>query len=139
MKREYPDQPVVAVGVAVRRDGRVLVVQRARQPGEGQWTLPGGVVELGERMELAAAREVYEECGLVVEVRDVLGVVDRIEYDEAGRLRYHYAIVDFLADYADGELHLNQELRNAVWADAAQLDDYPLSPLARAMLLKALA
>ena len=78
IKRQYPDRPIVAVGAAVCRDGRVLIVQRGKEPSKGVWTVPGGAVHLGETMRQAAAREVREECAIQVEVGEVVGILDNI-------------------------------------------------------------
>ena len=138
MKREYPTLPIVAVGVAVCRDGKVLVVQRGREPGLGMWTVPGGVVDLGEKMCQAAAREVHEECGIEIEVGQVVGILDNIVRDEDGAIRFHYAIVDFAARHTSGELQLNDELLDAAWITPDQFDKYGVAQRARPVLLKAL-
>ena len=138
MKREYPDQPVVAVGAAVCRDGKVLVVRRGREPSRGIWTVPGGVVDLGERMSAAAAREVREECGLYIDVGRAIGTLDNIVRDRDETIRYHYAIIDFAARYVSGELQISDELMDAAWITPDQFDEYDLSPKARAVLLEAL-
>ncbi len=138
MKREYPDRPILAVGAAVCREGTVLVVQRAREPSLGVWTLPGGAVNLSERMRDAAAREVREECGIEIEVGAVAGVLDNIVRDERGRVRFHYAIVDFAARYVSGELDPNDELSGAAWITPEQFEEYGVRPQARIVLLEAL-
>ncbi len=138
MRREYPDQPVIAVGAAVCRDGKVLVVQRGREPSRGIWTVPGGVVDLGERMCEAAAREVREECGIHIDVGRVIGILDNIVRDRDDTIRYHYAIVDFGARYVSGELQISDELMDAAWITPDQFDEYDLSQKARAVLLEAL-
>lgn len=138
MKREYPDGPIVAVGAAVCHAGQVLVIRRGREPNSGIWTLPGGVVDLGESMREAAAREVREECGIEIEVGQVVGVLDNIVHDVDGAIRFHYAIVDFAARYVSGELQLNDELMDAAWITPAQFDEYRLSNAARAVFLEAL-
>jgi ADP-ribose pyrophosphatase YjhB (NUDIX family) len=97
VSREYPDQPRVGVGAVVLDGDRVLLVKRGRAPGAGKWSLPGGLVHLGETTREAVVREVAEECGLAISVKDVAGVVDRVVRDEAGRIRYHYVLVDYLA------------------------------------------
>jgi ADP-ribose pyrophosphatase YjhB (NUDIX family) len=94
--------PRVGVGAVVLHEGRVLLVRRGRPPGVGRWSLPGGLVDLGESTEAAACREVEEECGITVRLAGIAGVVDRIIRDEAGRVRYHYVLVDYLA-YADSD------------------------------------
>ena len=138
MRREYPEQPIVAVGVAVCRHDQVLVVQRGREPSLGMWTIPGGVVDLGERMRDAAAREVREECGIEVEVGQVLGILDNIVRDEDGAIRFHYAIVDFCAEYVSGELRLNDELLGGAWITPDRFDEHNVAPRARTILLEAL-
>ena len=138
MKREYPSLPIVAVGAAVCRDGKVLVVQRGREPARGRWTVPGGVVDLGEEMCQAAAREVREECGIEIEVGQAVGILDNIVRDEDGAIRFHYAIVDFAARYTSGELRLNDELMDAAWITPDQFDEYGVAQRARPVLLRAL-
>ena len=139
MKREYPDRPIVAVGAAVQREDTVLIVQRGRPPSQGVWTIPGGAVHLAESMRQAAAREVREECGIEIEVGDVVGVLDNVVRDDRGRVRYHYAIVDFCARYVGGDLSLNDELLDAAWVTPDQFDEYNVPGKARAILLGALA
>ncbi len=138
MSRAYPERPIVAVGAAVVRGECVLVVRRGREPSLGRWTLPGGAVDLGERMRDAAAREVREECGIEVEIGEVVTVLDNIVRDEDGAVRYHYAIVDFAARYLVGELSPNEELTGAAWITPAQFDEYGVPPQARAALRQAL-
>ena len=97
MSREYPDHPRVGVGAIVLHESRVLLVKRGQAPALGKWSLPGGLVDLGETTREAVAREVAEECGVRITVGDVAGVVERVVRDEAGRIRYHYVLVDYLA------------------------------------------
>jgi len=95
--REYPDAPRVGVGAIVLDGDRVLLVKRGGQPSAGKWSLPGGLVELGETSLEAVRREVAEECGLDVRIVDVAGVLDRVIRDGDGRVRYHWVLVDYLA------------------------------------------
>ena len=97
MKREYPEAPRVGVGAVVFHEGRVLLVRRGGQPSSGKWSLPGGLVELGETTAEAARREIAEECGCAIRLAGIAGVVDRIGRDAEGRVRYHYVLVDYLA------------------------------------------
>ncbi len=97
MSREYPEHPRVGVGAVVLHENRVLLVKRGNAPGAGKWSLPGGLVHLGETTGEAVVREVAEECGLTITVAGVTGVVDRVVRDDAGRIRYHYVLVDYLA------------------------------------------
>ena len=116
MRREYPEAPVVAVAAAVLdEEGRILLIRRASEPGRGRWSLPGGVVGLGERLREAVVREVLEETGLLVEVLEPIDVVETIIRDEEGRVRFHYVIVDFLARPLSGELRASSDALEARW------------------------
>ncbi len=131
MKREYPEIPIVGVGAIVRDAGRVLLVRRNKEPARGLWTFPGGAVELGEPVELAVRREVLEETGLEIEVEQVFVVVDRIDRDAAGRVRYHYIIVDYLARPLGGSLLAGDDADGAMWASLADLDRLEMTEPAR--------
>ena len=125
--REYPKHPVVAVGAVVLKGPTVLLVQRGREPNRHRWSLPGGVVRLGERFQDALIREVREECGIEVEVRDLLEVVDRVHHDQGGRVRYHYVIIDFLAAWKSGRLKAGSDVLAARWVPLEGLAEYPLT------------
>src|SRR5207249_7666979 len=115
MSREYPDYPRVGVGAVVLRGDRVLLVRRGGQPSSGKWSLPGGMVELGETTVDAIRREVAEECGCDVRVVDVAGVITRVVRDGDGRVRYHWVLVDYLA-YADSDrIDRKSACRERVW------------------------
>jgi ADP-ribose pyrophosphatase YjhB (NUDIX family) len=131
MKREYPEVPIVGVGAIVRDGERVLLVRRNKQPARGLWTFPGGAVELGEPVEVAVRREVREETGLEIEVERVALVIDRIERDEEGLVRYHYVIVDYLARPAGGSLAAGDDADGALWATLADLDRLEMTEPAR--------
>lgn len=98
MPREYPEYPIVGVGAVVLIDGRVLLVRRAYPPGKGKWSIPGGLPEVGERLRDAVLRELYEEAGVKGRVLGLIDVEEYIEYDEGGRVRYHYVLLDFLVE-----------------------------------------
>jgi 8-oxo-dGTP diphosphatase len=97
LSREYPDYPRVGVGAVILHEDKVLLVRRGKSPSYGKWSLPGGLVELGETTTEAIAREILEECGIKIRVVDVAGVITRVVKDDADRVRYHYVLVDYLA------------------------------------------
>ena len=115
MSREYPAQPITGVGVVVWHGDRVLLVQRAKPPRQGQWSLPGGGQQLGEALTDAARREVREEAGLEIELGEVIATLDLIERDADGRVRYHYVLIDFVAEAASAELHPGDDAAAARW------------------------
>jgi ADP-ribose pyrophosphatase len=126
--REYPSAPQVAVGAIVSRDGRVLLVRRARPPSEGQWAIPGGRVELGETLQEAAEREVKEETGLSIRAKQPVYTFDVVLRDEAGRVRFHYVIVDLQGEYVSGDLVPGDDALEARWVAAEELDELPVNP-----------
>ena len=113
--RIYPTRPYLAVSAAIVRDGRVLIVRRARPPSHGLYTLPGGGVELGETLEQAVIREVREETALTVEPVELVGFRQAIARDDAGRIERHFVILPFAARWIAGEVSLNAELAEARW------------------------
>lgn len=137
MKREYPDRPIVGVGAVIVDHGRVLLVRRARAPLLGRWSLPGGVVELGETLREAAEREALEETGSVVRAGKVLEVLDRIIPGEDGRLQYHYVLVDFLCEWLEGGVRAGGDVSEVTWAEEDELTKFELEELAIAVIRKA--
>jgi len=137
MGREYPEAPVVAVGVVVRRGDEVLLVRRGREPYRGQWNIPGGVVELGETLGEAARREVEEECGIRVRAGGVVGVAEVIERGEEGRVRFHYVIVDLVAVYAGGSLRAASDVLEARWVHRDELFRFSLPERVRKVIERA--
>ena len=122
MSREYPERPVVGVGIVVWHGDRVLLVQRGRPPRQGQWSLPGGGQQLGETVAEAAQRELHEETGLMVELGEVVATVDLIDRDDSGRVRYHYTLIDFTAEARDAALRPGDDAADAGWFELEQLE-----------------
>ena len=136
MKREYPEHPIVGVGGVVVHRRRVLLIRRGREPLKGQWSIPGGMLELGEKLPAAAQRELKEETGLDVEPLEVLGVFDRI-VRKGSRVRYHYVIVDYACRLKGGRLAPASDVLEARWVRRVDLQKYHLSEQATAAVLKA--
>jgi ADP-ribose pyrophosphatase YjhB (NUDIX family) len=129
MQREFPAAPLVGVGAVVFEAGRVLLVRRGREPLKGHWSLPGGLVELGEELLDAVIREVREETGLVVEPIELIEVVNRIHREEK-RVRYHYVIADYLCRVTDGVLRASSDADAVRWVDRSEWDALGLDPVA---------
>jgi ADP-ribose pyrophosphatase YjhB (NUDIX family) len=138
MKREYPDRPIVGVGAVIvdAQPGRVLV-KRGAPPLLGEWSLPGGVVEVGETLRAAAEREAHEETGLVVEAGAVLEVLDRIIPGEQGRAQYHYVLIDFLCRVTGGQLRAGGDAADVAWSTEAELANFKLEKPAMEVIRKA--
>jgi 8-oxo-dGTP diphosphatase len=135
--RIYPARPLLAVSVACFRDGKVLLASRTRPPAKGALTLPGGLVEPGERLTEAALRELQEEVGAEAEVIGFNGHAERIDRDADGRIKHHYVIASFVARWTAGEPQPGPEAGEIVWADPNALDGLPLTGGLRALLRRA--
>jgi 8-oxo-dGTP diphosphatase len=136
MGAEYPETPVVAAGAIVVHDGRVLLVQRGQPPSEGLWAIPGGRVELGETLQEAAEREIKEETGLTIRAGHPIHTFDVILRDEVGRVRFHYIIVDLVADYVSGALHAGDDAREARWVTPGELETFSINETTLEVLKK---
>lgn len=139
MKREYPDRPIVGVGAVIIDAGRVLLIKRGAPPLLGEWSLPGGVVEIGETLRDAAEREAREETGLIVRAGEVLEVLDRIIPGEHGRAQYHYVLIDFLCCVGGGELRAGGDAADVAWAREDELDNFKLEKPAAEVILRGFA
>ena len=122
MQREFPPAPLVGVGAVVVDRGRVLLVRRGREPLKGQWSIPGGLLELGESLTAGVVREVQEETGLIVEPLELVELLDRIHREES-RVRYHYVIADYLCRVMGGLLQASSDADDVRWAERAEWID----------------
>jgi ADP-ribose pyrophosphatase len=133
-RSEYPNSPQLAVGALVFRENRVLLVKRNQPPGKGLWAIPGGRLELGETLKEAAEREVREETGVIIRAGNPVYTFDLIERDDQERIRFHYVIVDLLADYISGSPHPRSDACEARWIGPRELDKLPVTKTTRAFL-----
>jgi 8-oxo-dGTP diphosphatase len=123
MQREFPDAPLVGVGAVVVDEGRVLLVRRGSEPLKGHWSLPGGLIELGEPLLAAVAREVREETGLTVEPVELIELLDRIHREDE-RVRYHYVIADYLCRVVTGDLQAASDADAVRWVERAEWNSH---------------
>ena len=126
-RREYPETPLVGVGAVIVDAGRVALVKRGRPPLAGNWSIPGGLLEVGETLRACAEREVREETGLAVEIGELLGVFDRVVPDADGYIHYHYVLIDFLCRRISGELCAGDDADEARWFALADLSTLGLA------------
>jgi len=125
--REYPDHPRVGVGAVVLREGRILLVRRGAAPAQGLWAIPGGGLMLGETLQVGAEREILEETGIIIRAGVPLFTCDSIEKDVAGRIRFHYVIIDMTADYISGELKAADDALEARWVSPTEIRELPVT------------
>jgi ADP-ribose pyrophosphatase YjhB (NUDIX family) len=137
MKREYPEQPIVGVGGIIFQGESVLLIRRGREPALGQWSIPGGVVDLGESLEKAVVREILEETGVEAEPLTLVKVLDRIFRDPEGRVAYHYVLVDFLCGYKGGEVLPGSDALEARFIPVGELDALNVIPATRDVIHQA--
>ena len=138
MKRDYPDRPIIGVGAAIVSNGRILLVRRAAEPLKGQWSIPGGALEVGEKLHDGIRREALEETGLQVEPQDILGVFDRIYTDDEGRIQYHYVVADYLCHLVGGEARASSDVSQIKWVREAELSALELTESIEEVVRKAL-
>jgi 8-oxo-dGTP diphosphatase len=126
MNRHYPDRPLVGVGAVIFRGEEVLLVRRGQEPAKGSWSLPGGVVEVGESLEAALQREVWEETGLAIKVLGITAVLERIFRDDVDKVPYHYVLIDFACEYLSGEVTPGSDVTAARFVSLNTLNELPL-------------
>ena len=139
MKRSYPEQPIIGVGAVIVDAGRVLLVRRATEPLKGEWSVPGGMLELGETLHAGVVRETLEETGVAVEPGEVLDVFDSIFTDALGRTEYHYVLIDYLCRHIAGEAVAGSDVSDARWVSADALAAMGLRPTIEQVVRKGLA
>ena len=137
-KRDYPERPIVGVGAVIVDGDRALIVRRATEPLKGQWSIPGGMLELGEKLRDGLAREVREETGLEVEVGEVLDVFDSIFPDADGRTQYHYVLIDYRCTVRSGEATAGSDVSEVRWVKSEELDALGMKAVTVAVIRKAL-
>jgi len=135
--REYPERPIVGVGGVVISDGRALLIKRGHPPLAGQWSIPGGTLEVGETLLEGVRRELAEEAGLEVRVLELIEVFERIFQDEAGKIQYHFVILDYLCEAVSGTAQAGSDVADVAWASEAELEQYLLTPAATRVIRKA--
>ncbi|MEM3622932.1 MAG: NUDIX hydrolase [Candidatus Bathyarchaeia archaeon] len=134
MKRLYPKQPVVGVGAVIIQNGKILLEKRKNEPGKGKWSIPGGLVELGESALQTVVREVREETGLEVEKPELIDVVDNIVRDEDGEIKYHFIIIDYFAKLKGGKLKALSDAEELKWVPLDEVEKYDLTQTFRAFI-----
>lgn len=134
--REYPSRPILGVGAVIIRDEKILLVKRRYEPKANYWSLPGGLVELGEEVRQAVIREVSEECGIEIEPTKIIDVIDFIERDELESVRYHYVLIDFEAVYKSGVLTPASDVIDVRWFSKNELENLELPEITKRFLKK---
>jgi 8-oxo-dGTP diphosphatase len=139
VRREYPEAPIVGVGAVVIDGTKVLLVRRGQEPLKGEWSLPGGALELGETLQQGVVREVLEETGLIVAPGGIIEILDRITQDEtSGRVRYHYVLIDFVCHVTGGALCPATDAEEVQWVERDQLQNgFRLAPVTISVIEKA--
>lgn len=132
MKRLYPNQPTVGVGALIISKGKILLEKRGNEPGRGKWSIPGGLIELGERAEQTVIREVKEETDLEVEKPELIDVVDNVVRDERGEIKYHFVIIDYLVKLKEGIAKAASDAEELKWVALNDVEKHDLTPTFRA-------
>ncbi len=127
VKRLYPDQPVVGVGAVIIREGKIALIKRGNEPARGKWTIPGGLVELAESPEQAVVREAKEETGLDVEKPVLVDVVTNVDYDDEGKVKYHYVIIEYFVHVTTGTAQASSDAVELRWVPFDEVEDYDLT------------
>jgi len=127
LKRLYPDQPVVGIGAVIINDGKIALIKRGNEPSKGKWTIPGGLVELGENLEHAVIRETKEETGLDVNNPSLVDVVSNVDLDEEGKVKYHYVILEYFVYVKNGTAQAASDAAELRWVLLEEVEIYDLT------------
>ena len=127
MTRSYPNQPVVGVGAVIIKEGKIVLIKRGNEPSKGKWSIPGGHVELGENLKEAVIRETKEETCLDVDNPILLDVVENVDWDELGKIKYHYVIVDYLVNVKGGNIEAASDAAELRWVPLGEVEAYNLT------------
>jgi len=138
VKRDYPEHPIIGVGAVIIDSDRVLLVRRDTEPLRGEWSVPGGMLELGEKLRDGVCREAEEETGLTIEPGEVLDVFDSIFTDTLGRTQYHYVLIDYLCRVVAGDARAASDVSDVRWVTAEALPAMELRPTIEQVVRKGL-
>ena len=127
MTRSYPNQPVVGVGAVIIKDGKIVLIKRGNEPSKGKWSIPGGHVELGEKLKEAVIRETKEETCLDADSPILIDVVENVEWDEQHKIKYHYVIVDYLVHVKGGNIEATSDAAEFRWVPFGEVETYNLT------------
>jgi len=136
VSREYPTRPLVGTGALILQDGKLLLIKRGAQPGQGKWSIPGGLVELGENVQDAMVRETKEEVGLDVEAIKLMDVFDSVTLDSHRRIQYHFVVVNFLVRIVGGSLQTASDILESRWVPIEEVERFNLTKSFRAFFEK---
>jgi mutator protein MutT len=137
--RRYPTRPFLGVGALIFEGGRILIVERGKEPLKGYWSLPGGIVEAGEKLEESVRREVLEETGLEIETLSIFEIFERIIPDDHGKPEYHYVLIDYLCRVLGGSLQAASDVSRVAWVAEQELRSYRLTEGTLAVIERAFA
>ena len=136
-RREYPERPIIGVGGVVISQGRVLLIRRGSPPLQGQWSIPGGTLEVGETLVEGVRRELAEETGIDVRVRALIDVFERIDRGPSGKPQYHFVVLDYLCEAVQGTARAGSDVTEVAWAAPPELEKYSLTEIAGRVIQKA--
>ena len=137
MCRKYPNFPVISAGGIILIDDKVLIIKRKSEPNKGKWSIPGGVIKLGEKIEEGLKREVFEETGLTVEINNLIDIIEKVFKDDNGRIIYHYVILDYLCQCVSGEIRVSSDAEDFMMVGMDELNEFDMVDGMKEVLQKA--